>query len=49
MAERLLEANQRGFWQEADSEILNQLRHLVLQAEGEIESIGGVTWLSQMN
>jgi cobaltochelatase CobN len=38
MAERLLEANQRGLWQDAPPEVLNQLRNLVLEAEGLIES-----------
>jgi cobaltochelatase CobN len=38
MAERLLEANQRGLWESVDSEILDQLRAIALHAEGEIES-----------
>ncbi len=38
MAERLLEANQRGFWQQADQKTLEQLRTIVLEAEGVIES-----------
>ncbi len=37
MAERLLEANQRGLWQVAP-EMLEQLRSLVNEAEGVIES-----------
>lgn len=37
MAERLLEANQRGLWQ-APTEMVEQMRSLVLQAEGVIES-----------
>lgn len=37
MAERLLEANQRGFWQQADQATLDQLRAIVLEAEGVIE------------
>ena len=37
MAERLLEANQRGFWQQADLNTLEQLRTIVLEAEGVIE------------
>ncbi|WNZ24977.1 cobaltochelatase subunit CobN [Leptolyngbya sp. NK1-12] len=38
MAERLLEANQRGLWQAAPADTLEQLRALVHQAEAEIES-----------
>lgn len=38
MAERLLEAHQRGLWQQADSETVSELRSLVNQAEGIIES-----------
>lgn len=38
MAERLLEANQRGLWQQANPQTLDQLRALVHQAEGEIEA-----------
>jgi cobaltochelatase CobN len=38
MAERLLEANQRGLWQDADAGTLDQLRAIANQAEGEIES-----------
>jgi cobaltochelatase CobN len=37
MAERLLEANQRGLWKEAKTSTLEQLRAIVLQAEGKIE------------
>lgn len=37
MAERLLEANQRGFWQQANQTTLEQLRAIVLEAEGVIE------------
>ena len=37
MAERLLEANQRGLWQQADHKTLEQLRTIVLEAEGVIE------------
>lgn len=37
MAERLLEAHQRGLWQQVDKETLEQLRSLVNQAEGVIE------------
>ncbi|NJR54214.1 MAG: cobaltochelatase subunit CobN [Acaryochloris sp. CRU_2_0] len=38
MAERLLEAHQRGLWQQVDETTLTQLRSLVNQAEGIIES-----------
>ncbi|HAC65438.1 MAG TPA: cobaltochelatase subunit CobN [Cyanothece sp. UBA12306] len=37
MAERLLEANQRGLWQEVDQKTLDKLRDLVHHAEGAIE------------
>lgn len=37
MAERLLEAHQRGMWQ-VDSQMVDKLRSLVHQAEGIIES-----------
>ncbi|GAP94621.1 cobaltochelatase subunit CobN [Leptolyngbya sp. NIES-2104] len=37
MAERLLEADQRGFWRQADPSTLEQLRSIVLEAEGVIE------------
>ncbi|NJO77673.1 MAG: cobaltochelatase subunit CobN [Cyanobacteria bacterium RM1_2_2] len=37
MAERLLEANQRGLWQQAQPETLEQLRAMVHQAEATIE------------
>ena len=37
MAERLLEANQRGLWQSAAPELLEQLRSLAHQAEASIE------------
>ncbi|MCU0535592.1 MAG: cobaltochelatase subunit CobN [Hydrococcus sp. Prado102] len=37
MAERLLEANQRGLWQSVDSQTLEQLRAIVHQAEGIVE------------
>jgi cobaltochelatase CobN len=40
MAERLLEANQRGLWQSVSSQTLDQLRALVHEAEGTIEAIG---------
>jgi cobaltochelatase CobN len=38
MAERLLEAHQRGLWQTIDPTTLEQLRSIVHQAEGAIES-----------
>ena len=38
MAERLLEAEQRGLWQEVAPDLLDQLRRLVLEAEGAIEA-----------
>lgn len=38
MAERLLEAHQRGFWQQASPLTIDQLRNLVHQAEGTIEN-----------
>ncbi|MBD1939839.1 cobaltochelatase subunit CobN [Microcoleus sp. FACHB-68] len=41
MAERLLEANQRSLWQSASQEMLEDLRALVHQAEGVIESKAG--------
>ena len=37
IAERLLEAQQRGMWNNADSETLDQLRNIVHQAEGVVE------------
>ena len=40
MAERLLEANQRGLWRSPTPETLDQLRAIVHQAEGVIENIG---------
>jgi cobaltochelatase CobN len=38
MAERLLEANQRGLWEKVDAQMLERLRAIVNQAEGAIES-----------
>ncbi|MGK7876890.1 MAG: cobaltochelatase subunit CobN [Xenococcaceae cyanobacterium] len=38
MAERLLEANQRGLWQSVSQETLEELRGIVHQAEGVIET-----------
>jgi cobaltochelatase CobN len=37
MAERLLEANQRGLWQEVDKEMVEKLRAIAHQAEAVIE------------
>jgi cobaltochelatase CobN len=41
MAERLLEAHQRGLWQSAQQDILDKLRAIALQAEAVIESTTG--------
>ena len=38
MAERLLEASQRGLWQSANQKTLDKLRAIVLEAEGIIEA-----------
>ncbi len=38
MAERLLEANQRGMWENANEAVLEELRAIANQAEGAIES-----------
>lgn len=38
MAERLLEAKERGLWQNAPAQMLEELRNMVLEAEGIIES-----------
>jgi cobaltochelatase CobN len=37
MGERLLEAHQRGLWQDVDREMIDRLRSLVHQAEAVIE------------
>ena len=37
MAERLLEAHQRGLWQGVEAGTLEELRAIALQAEGTIE------------
>lgn len=42
MAERLLEANQRGLWKEVKGEVLDQLRAIALQAEAVIEATTGL-------
>jgi len=39
MAERLLEANQRGLWQSANKKILEKLQAIALEAEGIIENL----------
>jgi cobaltochelatase CobN len=41
IAERLLEAHQRKLWQNADGEMLEELKTMVNQAEGIIEAIDG--------
>lgn len=38
MAERMLEANQRGLWQDVSAKMLGDLRNLVLSSEAAIES-----------
>jgi cobaltochelatase CobN len=40
LAERLLEANQRGLWQDVKQEMLEELRNIVNHTEGIIEGIG---------
>jgi cobaltochelatase CobN len=40
MAERLLEANQRGLWENVDPQTLEKLRSLVHETEGTIEALG---------
>ena len=37
MAERLLEAHQRGLWQDVQKDVLDELRAIALQAEAVIE------------
>ena len=39
MSERLLEAHQRGLWQNADSQMIENLKAIANQAEGVIEEI----------
>jgi cobaltochelatase CobN len=41
MAERLLEANQRGLWEGVEQPMLEELRAIVHDAEGAIESAIG--------
>ncbi len=38
MAERMLEANQRGLWQDVSAQMLEDLRNLVLSSEAAIEN-----------
>jgi cobaltochelatase CobN len=38
MAERLLEANQRGLWQSATETTLDALRQIANEAEGVLEA-----------
>jgi len=46
MAERLLEAHQRGMWENVDQAMLDQLRSLSLEAEAEIEGrLGKYGWI----
>lgn len=40
MAERLLEANQRGLWEDVELGTLKRVRLMVNEAEGVIESQG---------
>ena len=40
LSERLLEANQRGLWEDVDLGMLDRLRVMVNEAEGVIESQG---------
>jgi cobaltochelatase CobN len=37
MAERLLEAADRGMWAQPDSDTLNGLRQVLLETEGDLE------------
>jgi len=46
MAERLLEAHQRGLWQQVNEETLDRLRSLANQAEGIIENQSSPTTYS---
>ena len=45
MAERLLEANQRGLWKSANQKTLDKLRTIVHEAEGIIEQHSAVNYL----
>jgi len=38
MSERLLEANQRGMWQDVSSDMIDKLKAIANEAEGAIES-----------
>jgi cobaltochelatase CobN len=48
MAERLLEANQRGLWQNVDKEILEKLRSLVHQSEAVIEGMTAIVTTDEL-
>ncbi|MBD1935559.1 MULTISPECIES: cobaltochelatase subunit CobN [Cyanophyceae] len=48
MAERLLEANQRGLWQNVDKEILEKLRNLVHQSEAVIEGMTAIVTTDEL-
>jgi cobaltochelatase CobN len=39
MAERLLEAHQRGFWQNVEPEMIDHLKAIANQSEAVIEEI----------
>ncbi|MEM9245844.1 MAG: cobaltochelatase subunit CobN, partial [Cyanobacteria bacterium P01_F01_bin.153] len=39
MAERLLEANQRGLWGDASPDLLDQLQNLMLETEAKLEGV----------
>ena len=39
MSERLLEANQRGMWKDVSNQMLDSLKAIVNEAEGEIENL----------
>ena len=41
MAERLLEAQMRGLWQNVESEMVDKLRAIVHDAEASVEGLGG--------
>ncbi len=45
MSERLLEAHQRGLWEHANQDLLDQLRSLSLEAEAEIEGRIGESFI----
>jgi cobaltochelatase CobN len=41
MSERLLEAHQRGYWQEQAQELLPQIEALMLEMEAQLEASQG--------